>query len=104
MSHLENEVTSDFATFEHFDREWSVPNKRHLSHLRWMKAEMAGGVGTIDLMVAEAFLSPAVSGRNQQDPDQFDALVSLDPDEGDLRDFCGKLSQALGTGETSGNS
>lgn len=104
MSHIENELASDRTTFKHFDRDWSVPNKRHLSHIRWMKAEMTAGVGTIDLMVAEAFLSPQVSQRNQQDPDQFEALVALDPDESDLHAFNAKLTQALGAGEDSGNS
>jgi hypothetical protein len=93
MSALENEVTADTTTFEFFDREWTVPTKRHLSHIKRMRDEMRSGVGTIDLMIAETFLSA----------DQFDALLDLDPDETQLDAFTTKISEALGTGD-SGNS
>lgn len=93
MSALENEVTADTATFEFFDREWTVPTKRHLSHIKKMRDEMRSGVGTIDLMIAETFLSS----------DQFGALVDIDPDETELDAFTTKISEALGMGD-SGNS
>ncbi len=93
MSALENEVTADTTTFEFFDREWTVPTKRHLSHIKKMRDEMKSGVGTIDLLIAETFLSP----------EQFDALLEIDPDEDALDEFTTKISEGLGLGD-SGNS
>lgn len=93
MSALENETTSDTATFEFFDREWTVPTKRHLSHLVKMRDEMRAGTTSADLMIAETFLSG----------DQFDALLEIDPNEADLDAFTQKISDTLGLG-TSGNS
>lgn len=93
MSALENELTSDTTTFEHFGREWTVPTKRHLSHIKKMRDEMQSGIGTIDLMIAETFLSP----------DDFDALLEIDPDEKGLDEFTDHISKALGL-KSSGNS
>lgn len=93
MSALENETTSDTTTFEFFDHEWTVPTKRHLSHIKKMRDEMKAGVGTIDLMIAETFLSP----------EQFDDLLAIDPTEEELDAFTAKVSEALGLGN-SGNS
>lgn len=93
MSALENEVTADTTTFEFFDREWTVPTKRHLSHIKRMRDEMRGRVGSVDLMLAETFLSSA----------EFDALLEIDPDEDQLDEFTTQIAQSLGLGG-SGNS
>lgn len=103
MSGLETETLHDQATFEHFGRQWSVPTKRHLSHLRWMRDEASRRFGDWNLIVVEAMLSPEVAKSNQQKPDQFEALVELDPTEEDLDVFVGEISKAMGLGD-SGNS
>lgn len=92
-SPLETETLHDTTTFEHFDREWTVPTKRHLSHLRRMRDEMRAGISDVNLMIAETFLSPA----------DFDALLVIDPDEDQLDKFTEQISKALGLGN-SGNS
>lgn len=93
MSALENEVTADTTTFEFFEREWTVPTKRHLSHIRKMRDAMRIGYGGVDLMIAETFLSPA----------DFDALLDIDPDEDALGEFTTKIAEGLGL-KSSGNS
>lgn len=93
MSALENETLHESTTFEAFGREWTVPTRRHLSHIKKMRDEMRGGVGTVDLMIAETFLSPA----------DFDALLEIDPTEDELDAFTTEISKALGVGD-SGNS
>lgn len=100
---LETETLQDHATFEHFGKEWKVPTKKHLSHIRFMRESARIGFGGMDLMIAEAFLSPAISKQNQQKPNQFAALLDIDPDEVELDRFTEKLSKALGIGG-SGNS
>lgn len=103
MSALETEATSNVVEFNHFGRKWSVPTKRHLSHLKFMRDYARVSVGGLDMMIAEAFLSPFVSAQNQQEPDQFDALLEIDPDEPDLSAFTDELTKAMGFG-SSGNS
>jgi len=93
MSALENETTSDTTTIEHFGREWTVPTKRHLSHVRAMKAELRAGLPLSSDFLAEVFLGS----------EQFADLLELDPDEDAMEDFGGKVSKALGVGD-SGNS
>lgn len=93
MSALETESTSDAITFEHFGRTWSVPSKRHLSHIKKMRDEVRSGFGDWSLLIAETFLSP----------DQFDALLDIDPDEDGLDAFAKAMSDAMGFGG-SGNS
>lgn len=93
MSALENETTADTTTFEAFGREWTVPTKRHLSHIKAMRDAMRVGYGGIDLMIAETFLSG----------DDFDALLDIDPDEDALDEFTTKISECLGL-KSSGNS
>lgn len=93
MSALENEVTAATATFEFFDRQWTVPTKRHLSHIKAMRDAMRVGYGGVDLMLAETFLSPA----------DFDALLGIDPDEDALDEFTTKIAECLGL-KSSGNS
>ncbi len=103
MSALENETTGDPSTFEHFGQTWKIPTRKNLSHIKYLRDQMQTGYGTIDLLIAEAFLSPAVSPANQQDPDQFAALMEIDPDESELDEFTTALSKAMGLG-SSGNS
>jgi hypothetical protein len=70
-----------------------VPTKRHLSHIKKMRDDMRSGIGGVDLMIAETFLSPA----------DFDALLDIDPDEDELDAFTMRISEAMGLGN-SGNS
>lgn len=93
MSDLDRETTSDVATFDYFGREWSVPTKQRLSHIRAMRDEMRAGTPNLDLMLAEVFLPP----------DQFDALCEIDPDRDELDKFGDEISKALGL-RNSGNS
>jgi hypothetical protein len=93
-SPLETETTSDgTTTFEHFDREWTVPTRRHLSHIKAMRDGLQVPYTSANLVVAETFLTAG----------QFDALLEVDPDEDALNEFVGKISKALGVGD-SGNS
>jgi hypothetical protein len=103
MSALENETLANSTTFDALGRSWTVPTKRNAAHLRWMQHELRLGVVANDLMVAEAFLSPAVSKSNQQKPDQFADLMALEPDEDKLDEFASSIAKALGLGD-SGNS
>jgi hypothetical protein len=89
---IETEIAGT-TTFEHFGREWTVPTKRHLSHIKRMRDEMRAGVGDMNLLIAETFLSP----------EEFDALLALDPDEDRLDKFTDKIAEALGLRD-SGNS
>lgn len=93
MSALENETLHETTTIKDFDREWTVPTKRHLSHLVKMRDAVKLGVGGLDLMIAETFLDAA----------QFADLLELDPDEDQLDKFTQLISDALGLGST-GNS
>lgn len=92
-SPLDAEVSGDFNTFEHFGREWSVPNKRHHSHIRAHK-DIARREGQVDADDIASIYLPA---------DQYDALCDLDPTEGELYEFAGKIAAALGMG-SQGNS
>lgn len=105
MSAIDTEANSDFVTFEHFGRSWSIPTKRHASHVRALRDmfRVSSMVGGIDLTIAETFLSPGTSPHNQQEPDQFDALLELDPDDDALSEFATELGKAMGLGG-SGNS
>lgn len=93
MSALENETTSDTTTFDHFGRSWTVPTKRHLSHIKKIQDEYRRGVSSASLVSAETFLSAA----------DFDALLEIDPDEDALDEFANQIGKALGVGN-SGNS
>ena len=93
MSALENEVTADTTAFDMFDREWTVPTTRHLSHIRKMRDGLRETFGSVDLLIAETFLSA----------EQFDALVDIDPTEAQLDEFTTKISECLGL-KSSGNS
>jgi hypothetical protein len=93
MSDLETETTSDTTTINHFDHEWTLPAKRHLSHIRAMKAELREGFALGADFLAELFLGA----------DQFAALLEIDPDEDAMTEFGTKVAAALGMGD-SGNS
>lgn len=93
MSALENETLHETTTFDHFGRSWTVPTRRHLSHIKRMRDELKAGVGSVDLLLAETFLSDA----------EFDALLEIDPDEVELDKFTDHIAKALGLGG-SGNS
>lgn len=106
MSSLDTEITSDFTTFEHFGRTWTIPTKRHASHIRRMRdmLRLSSMIdGGVNLTIAEIFLSPEISPHNQQDPDQFEALLTLDPDDDGLDKFATALGEAMGLGDK-GNS
>lgn len=90
---LETETLYETTTFEHFDREWSVPTKRHLSHIKKMRDELRSGFADQNLLVAETMLSE----------EQFLALCDIDPDDDQLNDFVNAIAKAMGIG-TSGNS
>src|SRR5690349_20845052 len=94
MSDLETETTGNgTTTFEMFGRSWTVPSKRHHSHIRQIKRlwREEGSVDADDM--AAIFLSPG----------DYDALAALDPTEPDLDAFAQAISKALGMGD-SGNS
>lgn len=92
-SPLDAEVSGDVSTFEHFGREWSVPTKRHQSHIRKHK-DIARREGQVDADdIAAIYLTP----------EQYDDLCALDPTEADLYEFAAKVAAALGLGG-SGNS
>lgn len=90
---LEAETRFETTTFDHFDRAWTVPTKRHLSHITKMRDEIRAGAYDYNVLVAETMLSP----------EQFGELLKLDPDEGQLDDFVGEIAKAMGLG-SSGNS
>lgn len=92
-SGLEAETQHETATFEHFGREWSVPTKRHLSHIVRMRNALRTGFEDQNVLVAETMLGP----------DQFAALLGIDPDESALNGFVDAMASAMGLGN-SGNS
>lgn len=103
MSALANETLGNATTFDAIGRSWTVPTKRNAAHFKWMQNELRLGVVANDLMVAEAFLSPRVSKFNQQKPDQFAALMDIEPDEDQLDEIATAIAKALGMDEA-GNS
>lgn len=92
-SALENETAGATTTFEHFDREWTIPTRKHLSHLRRLRDELRAGAASQALVLVETFL----------DEEQFEALVDIDPDEEQLTLFAGEIAKRLGFGSP-GNS
>ena len=93
-SPLEAEATGKATVeFDHFGRTWTIPAKRHLSHIKAMRDAMKEGVGSVDLMIAETML----------DADQFAALLEVDPDEDALDEFTDAIAEAMGL-KDSGNS
>lgn len=103
-SPLETETTGNgTTTFDHFGQSWTVPTQRHAAHKHFMEKRMRSGIGDLDLMIAEAFLSPAVSKHNIQDRDQFATFLEIDPDDDATDKFTDAIAKALGLGN-SGNS
>jgi len=91
---IETETAGDTTTIEHYGHEWTVPTKRHLSHLRAMKAELRQGLQLTTDFLAELFLGP----------EQFAKLLEMNPVEGpELDEFGRKIAAALGLGDE-GNS
>lgn len=90
---VKSETLSDRATFEALGREWSVPNKRHLSHIVKLEERHEQGRPLTATFIIRTFL----------DADQWEALLDLDPDEAQLEEFASKVAEALGMGD-SGNS
>lgn len=90
---LEAETTIETTTFDHFGLTWTVPAKRHLSHIKKMRDEIRSGVYDYNVLVAETMLSA----------EDFDALMELNPAEDKLNEFVADLARAMGLG-SSGNS
>jgi hypothetical protein len=81
------EAEGDTQTVTYFDREWTIPSKVRLSHMRALRRDPSN-VGIVD-----AFLSP----------DDLAALDEIDPDEAQLDAFTDEIGKALGF-VSSGNS
>lgn len=93
-SALDRETTGDgTASFSFLGRDWTVPTRRHLSHLRRMRDELKSGYGSLDLLVVETFLGD----------EQLAALLDIDPDETQLAEMARLISEAMGLGD-GGNS
>lgn len=90
---LESETQHDTTTFDCFGRSWTIPTKRHLSHIKAMRDEVRRGVNNYDLLAAEVML----------DEKQFLELCDIDPDEDQLAEFATALAKAMGV-QSSGNS
>ena len=93
MSDIKTETLSDEATFKALDREWSVPSRRHLSHILKLEERQEQGRPLTATFLIQTFL----------DSDQWSSLVALDPSETELEEFATKIAEALGVGD-SGNS
>ena len=89
---LENETTRETATFEHFDRTWSVPAKLRLSHVVAFR-EGFNYYGNLDVAMCHAYLPS----------DEFKALLEIDPEADDLDAFTDKIAEAMGL-KNAGNS
>lgn len=89
---LENEVTRETVTFEHFGRTWTVPAKQRFSHIVAFR-EGFNYYGNLDVAMCHAYL-PA---------DEFKALLDIDPEASELDGFTDAMSEAMGL-KDSGNS
>jgi len=76
----EAEATRETVTFKHFDREWSVPSKVRLSHMRSLRQDPSN-VGIVD-----TFLSA----------DDLAALDEIDPTNDELDAFTDAMLAAQG--------
>jgi hypothetical protein len=90
MSDLDTETNAadGTTTFDFLGESWTVPTKRHLSHIRAIKAEIRLGLVPGNDFLAELFLGA----------EQFETLLEIDPTEEQMVEFGNKLSAALGTG------
>jgi hypothetical protein len=93
MTDLETETDGDTTTFEHFGRGWTIPVRRHHSHVKQVK----------DILRSEGYLDADDIASIYLAPEQYDELVALDVTEFQLGEFATALSQALGLGSP-GNS
>lgn len=89
---LQTETTHETTTFDHFGRSWTVPTRRHLSHLKKMRDELRRGTDP-NVMICEVFLPSK----------EFDELLKIDPTDDQLEEFTDLISAELGLKE-SGNS
>lgn len=90
---LETETQHETTTFDHFDRTWTVPTRRHLSHIVKMRNEMRAGYSDYNLLVTETLLGEK----------QFLELCDVDPDEKALGQFVDAIASAMGV-KNQGNS
>jgi len=91
---LETESTdSETSTFKHFDREWTVPIRRHHRHLRQIK-NILRVYGELDADDVAAIFLPA---------EEYQALLELDVEQDELDAFSTKIAASLGMGKP-GNS
>jgi hypothetical protein len=82
---LENETTRETATFEHFDKTWTVPAKLRVSH-RVAFANARSYYQDNNLAMCHAYL-PA---------DELKVLHEIDPDDDQLDAFTDDMAKALG--------
>lgn len=87
------ETIRDTTTFEALGHEWSVPTKRHLSHILKLEERVEQGRALTATFIVRVFL----------EDDQWDRLCEFDPDEAQLEELAAKVAEALGMGD-SGNS
>lgn len=80
----EAEATSDTVTFSHFDRDWSVPSKVRLSHMRALRRDPSN-VGIVDTFL---------------EADDVAALDEIDPTDDELDKFTDALLAAQGLGNS----
>lgn len=90
---IETETAGDTTTFDHFDKTWTIPVRRHHRHVKQIKA----------ILRSEGYLDADDIASIYLSPEQYDDLVALDVDEAKLTEFSTALSKALGLGD-SGNS
>lgn len=92
-SPLEAETNFETVTFNFFARAWTVPAKRHFSHIKRMRDELQAGFQDYNVLTCETLLNT----------EQLSALAAIDPDEDQLNEFVGEIAKAMGLGG-SGNS
>lgn len=98
-SALARETTGDgLADVDAIGTTWRVPTRRHLKHFVALNSGMSSGAASV-FVIARTFLDPAVSAQNQQKPDQWEALLDLDPSEENLAELTDKIGGALGLGD-----
>jgi hypothetical protein len=90
---LEAETLYDTVDFDHFDETWTIPTKRHLSHIVKMRNEARNGYASAAVIAAETMLGA----------EQFARLLDVNPDEDQLDEFVEHMSKVMGLGG-SGNS
>ena len=92
-SGLEAETQFETIDFDHFGQTWTVPTKRHLSHITRMRNEARLGYASSTVIAAETMLGD----------EQFGRLLAVNPDEDQLDEFVEHMAKVMGLGG-SGNS